>query len=92
MDYTGTTQTLGLFDNSTRRLCAEIEIIDDIVCESNPYPEDFSVSMVIDMPNITVAPSRIGVAIDDTSEPECGECIYNQSKTICVCVYSRKIL
>ena len=75
LDYLATTETLGPFINSTRRLCTDIPFIDDLVCESNPYPEDFSVSMELTMsnPNITVTPRRIGVAIDDTVEPECSE-------------------
>ena len=67
----GTRQVLGPFDNTTRRLCAQVRLIDDSVCESNPYPEDFSVTMVTSDANVTVVPRRIGVAIDDSGEPEC---------------------
>ena len=73
VDYMSTRQVLGPFDNTTRRLCAQVLLIDDPVCESNPYPEDFSVTMVTSDANVTVVPRRIGVAIDDSGEPECSE-------------------
>ena len=72
-DYIGTTQTLGPFTNTSRRLCTNVNLIDDDFCESNPYPEDFSVTMVTSHANVTVSPRRIGVAIDDSPEPECSK-------------------
>ena len=76
-----TTRVLGPFDNSTRRLCTEVPLLDDSFCESNPFPEDFSVSMVTSHVNVTVVPRRIGVSVDDSGEPECSKyyLIFNQN-------------
>jgi hypothetical protein len=71
-DYIGTTQTLGPFNSTVRRQCLEVRLIDDLFCESDPYPEDFSAVMTTSHPNnVTVVPSRIGIAVDDNIEPEC---------------------
>lgn len=73
MDYEAVSQILGPFNNDTRRLCMEVPLIDDTFCESNPYPEDFSVVMTTTDNEVTVVPTRIGVAIDDRLDPECSE-------------------
>lgn len=74
-DYRAVLQALGPFNNTHRRLCVEVPFIDDMLCESNPFPEDFTATMVTTNLNVTVTPSKIGVAVDDRFEPECGECV-----------------
>lgn len=75
-------QTLGPFNNTHRRHCVEVPLIDDTFCESNPYPEDFSVVMTTTNTEVTVVPTRIGVAVDDRLDPEC-----SKTKTMFTCCY-----
>lgn len=75
-------QTLGPFNNTHRRHCVEVPLIDDTFCESNPYPEDFSVVMTTTNTEVTVVPTRIGVAVDDRLDPEC-----SKTKTMLTCCY-----
>ena len=72
-DYESVSMELGPFNNTSRRHCVDIPLIDDRFCESHPHPEDFSVSMTTSDSNVTVTPQRIGVAVDDRYEPECSE-------------------
>ena len=72
-DYLSVSETLGPFNDTHRRLCARVPLIDDMFCESNPYPEDFTAVMTTNNPNVTVTPRRIAVTIEDRLERECGE-------------------
>lgn len=73
VDYEAVNQTLGPFNDTHRRHCVEVPLIDNTVCESNPYPKDFSVVMTTTNTEVTVVPTRIGVAVDDRLDPECSK-------------------
>ena len=92
MDYESVSQVLGPFSDTTRRLCVDVPLIDDMICESNPFPEDFSAVMLTGNSNVTVTPRRIGIAIDDQKEPECSESIIiDKLKFISLCIYLSKV-
>ena len=73
MDYEAVAEVVGPFNDTHRRLCLEVPLIDDLFCERDPYPEDFTAVMMTDNENVTVTPTRIGVVIEDRFEPECGQ-------------------
>lgn len=80
MDYEAVTQVLGPFNDTTRLLCVDVPLIDDMVCESRPFVKDFSAVMMTSNPNVTVTPRRIGIAVDDRYDPECSK--YSMSKSL----------
>ena len=71
-DYESITQTLGPFNQTHRRLCVDVAIMNDMVCEADPYPEYFMATMVSSNENVTVGLKRTAVFIEDRGEPECG--------------------
>ena len=80
MDYSGI-EVLLSFGVGDRRVCHDIDIIDDNICEVEPI-EDFSVILQYvsgDQP-IIIDPANTHITINDNAESECGKMIMS-----CIC-------
>ena len=62
------------FTVGQERVCHEVEIIDDEICETDPMEDFFSdLEFGGGVQPISVEPSQTRVVIDDTDQEECGE-------------------
>ena len=60
------------FNRGGTQVCHTIDIMDDIICESDPNEHFFSdLVFVSGEQPINIAPMMAQVIIDDTTEPEC---------------------
>ena len=74
LDYGGVSNVRLDFAVGDERVCHLVSIVDDDICEIDPY-ENFFSNLVFgggEQP-ILVDPPRTEVIIDDTNQPECGE-------------------
>jgi hypothetical protein len=81
-DYQSVSETVGPFNDTHRRLCVRVPLIDDMFCESNPYPEDFTAVMTTNNANVTVTPQRIGIVVEDRLERECEDVCLGFEKSV----------
>ena len=70
-----------VFPRGQDRVCHDIAILQDDDCEILRVEDFFSNLEYVsgDQP-ITIDPARASVVIDDTNEPECGECVCTYRK------------
>ena len=61
---------LGPFSNSQRRLCRDVVVIDDSVCEEPE--ESFILSLTTEEKFIDISRDSVTVYIEDAEEVECG--------------------
>ena len=81
MDYSGIEVPLS-FGVRDRRVCHDIEIIDDNICEVEPIEDFFVILQYVsgDQP-IIIDPANTHITINDIAESECGKKIMS-----CICV------
>ena len=72
MDYEEVIGEALVFNRGDTRVCHDIDILQDDICESDPNESFFSnLAFSSGMQPITVFPRTAEVIIDDTAEPEC---------------------
>ena len=69
-DYGSINMTLGPFSQSMRRLCFNLNITDDRLCDTLAS-EQLTLQLSSSQPNVTLATSTTTVLIQDS--PECSE-------------------
>ena len=74
IDYTGVVGISLAFEVGDQRVCSDIHIIDDDICETEPVEDYFASLQYVsgDQP-IIIDPSNTYVIINNNAEPECGK-------------------
>ena len=77
MDYEAVIDEPLVFNRDITRVCHDIDILQDDICESDPNEFFFSnLTLSSGMQPIIVFPPSAEVIIDDTAEPECKSYIH----------------
>ena len=79
IDYTGVADVPLMFEVGDLRVCYDVEIIDDTICELESIEDFFAnLAYVSGEQPIIIDPEMTRVIINDTAEPECGKLTYEE--------------